>query len=153
MQYMVLGTDGKEYGPVDDEGLKQWVAQQRVRPQTLLKVFESGQTLNAGSIPGLFAPAAPQPGYIAPTTGYSAVKANSGDAGPMWGVAFEAALGVAVFFFLKGLGVILGGFALYRAIRIAMEGNRFGIAALVVAVVALAVIGVGWMMRLSGSGL
>jgi prepilin-type processing-associated H-X9-DG protein len=47
--YRVLGADGKEYGPVTDEVLRQWISEGRVNPQTHVKAEGAAdwQTLGA----------------------------------------------------------------------------------------------------------
>src|SRR5579883_528750 len=62
--YKILGADGKEYGPVSTDQLRDWVAQGRVNAQT--QVQESGRTewKPAGQVPelgALFGISAPPP--------------------------------------------------------------------------------------------
>lgn len=54
MQYYVIGPDGSKYGPADAATLKQWVAENRLFPDTMLEDFGSGQRMPASSVPGLF---------------------------------------------------------------------------------------------------
>jgi hypothetical protein len=51
--YRIIGADGKEYGPINAEGLRQWVLQGRANAQT--KVLAEGQTewKRLGEIPEL----------------------------------------------------------------------------------------------------
>jgi hypothetical protein len=54
MQYLVVGPDGKEYGPATVELLKQWVVEGRLAPSSTLKDFASGQTVLASQVAELF---------------------------------------------------------------------------------------------------
>ncbi|RYG39333.1 NINE protein [bacterium] len=56
--WTVIGVDGQEYGPVNDSTLREWVAQGRVTPETRL-LDGNRSMVSAGSLPGLFGPAAP----------------------------------------------------------------------------------------------
>jgi hypothetical protein len=51
--YRIIGADGKEYGPINAEGLRQWVLEGRANAQT--KVLAEGQTewKTLGEIPEL----------------------------------------------------------------------------------------------------
>ena len=60
--YKVIGADGKEYGPISLDQLKQWVAEKRVAPQSQVQDAATGQWKPAGQVPelaGLFPPPAP----------------------------------------------------------------------------------------------
>lgn len=61
MQYYVIGPDGNKYGPADVPTLKQWVAENRLQPDSMLEDFGSGQRVTAASVPGLFEDLAPAP--------------------------------------------------------------------------------------------
>ncbi len=54
---------GQTYGPVEDEGVRAWIAEGRVGPSDLLWNPDMPQWAPAGSVPGFFAPgqAAPMP--------------------------------------------------------------------------------------------
>jgi hypothetical protein len=61
--YRIIGADGKEYGPITAEQLRQWLAEGRVNPQT--KVLAEGstdwKTLADSPELGLVQPVAPTP--------------------------------------------------------------------------------------------
>src|SRR5690349_24951714 len=59
MQYMVTGPDGQEYGPVAIDVLKVWALEDRVRPESRVRDFSTGQVMAAAMIPGLFPSAVP----------------------------------------------------------------------------------------------
>jgi hypothetical protein len=54
MTYYVLSGDAKAYGPIDLEGLKAWVREGRVTPDTFLKEGEDGLILRASEVPALW---------------------------------------------------------------------------------------------------
>lgn len=67
--YKILGTDGKEYGPVSLEQLKQWIAEGRVNAQSRVQQAGSTEWKSAGEVPEInafFAPPAPPAGTLAP---------------------------------------------------------------------------------------
>ena len=64
--YRILGADGKEYGPVNGEVLRQWIAEGRANPQTKVKVEGSAEWQTLASTPEFevvfaAAPGAPPP--------------------------------------------------------------------------------------------
>ena len=62
--YKVRGIDGKEYGPVSAEGLKQWLSERRLTPQTMVQQVGSTEWLPVSSVPelaSLFGTPAPPP--------------------------------------------------------------------------------------------
>src|SRR5271154_3042993 len=58
MQFMVKGADGNEYGPADVDTLKLWAVEGRLDRQTMLRDFNTGVMTAAGSVTGIFPPAA-----------------------------------------------------------------------------------------------
>ena len=61
MPYFVIGPDGSKFGPADILTLKEWVAENRVGPQTVLEDSDTSQRYGAFQIPGLFEVPATQP--------------------------------------------------------------------------------------------
>jgi hypothetical protein len=157
MEYMVTGPDGKEYGPASIDTLKEWVQDNRLRPESMLRDFHSGQVLPASQVPGLFAMAPPVAGnpyaYQQPPQTYTpptyATTASSDGNGEFWGSIIRSVLAVAVFFALHGLGLIFAAYALYYAIQAKAHGNKYGTIAIIVASIALATVGIGWFLRIS----
>lgn len=160
MEYVVTGPDGIEYGPVTVDVLKTWAAEDRVRPNSMVRDFHTGQTMRASQIAGLFSTVSPtanpystsmppvqhQPmTYATPTP-----HVESGN-GEFWGSIVRSVLAVAVFFFLHGLGLVFAGYAMFYAIQAKSHGNRYGVLAIVVASVALLIVIVGWLLRFNGS--
>ena len=154
---MVTGMDGKEYGPTDLPTLKSWVAENRLAPHTILRDFATGQTMAASAVPGLFsAPneaGVPPTGMAYPRNG--AVQIPTAASGDFGGGAFawivvRAILGVVLFFGFRGVGLVVAGSSLYSAYQLKEKGSKWGIPALVVSGVAVLVVGIGWVLRLSG---
>lgn len=56
MNYNVIGPDGAVYGPVDEATLKQWVAEARVLPTTMLEEVGMGRRFEAKTMASLFPP-------------------------------------------------------------------------------------------------
>ena len=57
--YLVMGEDGKEYGPASPEEIRRWVAEGRMNRQTPLKNTEAGDWIFLGEVAefkDLFAP-------------------------------------------------------------------------------------------------
>ncbi len=52
--YSVRGPDGKTYGPVPIDVLRQWVREGRVLPTTMVVEMDSGFEVSASTVPGLF---------------------------------------------------------------------------------------------------
>ena len=41
--YIILGSDQKEYGPITEEQLCQWIAQRRANPETLVRLENASE--------------------------------------------------------------------------------------------------------------
>lgn len=65
--YFVVGDGGSKYGPADVETLKQWAAENRLTPTTMLEDAATGVQLQASQVPDLFPPAQPVIQQSAPT--------------------------------------------------------------------------------------
>jgi hypothetical protein len=53
VRYYIHGVDGQVYGPVELDGINQWIAEGRVVPTTLLQPEDSQMRVAASTIPGL----------------------------------------------------------------------------------------------------
>ena len=53
MKYIIRGLNGKEYGPVDQPTLVEWVRQGRVSPDTKIRNLDNGMMLMASNMPEL----------------------------------------------------------------------------------------------------
>jgi hypothetical protein len=54
MTYFVLSSDNQAYGPIDLEGLKAWVREGRVVPDTFIREGENGRIVRASEISELW---------------------------------------------------------------------------------------------------
>lgn len=57
--YFVLGEGGAKYGPADVDTLKQWAAENRLSPTSMLEDASTGVQVQASQVPGIYPPAAP----------------------------------------------------------------------------------------------
>ena len=75
--YKIVGSDGKQYGPLSTELLKQWIAERRVERQTPVLVEGAAEWTFLGLLPefaGNFSPQvvpAPSPTMVVRTSGYA----------------------------------------------------------------------------------
>jgi len=152
MEYMVIGADGKEYGPIDFSTLAQWAKDDRVRPNSMVKEFATGRTIQAAEVPGLFVPAAsgPQsapyfrPNTSAPMPQYTTpVQVNTGAL--VWAFV-DSVLAVAMVFFFNGYGIVFAIFGIVNAFRAKAEGHRLAPVAIVCSFIATILVIVGWAM-------
>ena len=143
---MVLAENGQEYGPAGMDTLRRWVSDGRIRSSTQLRELSSGRIISATTIPGLIVDRSDF-NIGAPSVAYS----EKGDSGALIKISIYSGLAVLVFFLLRGIGVIFAGFALYDAIRVKISGDKYGNIAVVIASTALLLVGIGWLMRMSGS--
>jgi hypothetical protein len=65
--YRIIGTDGKEYGPVDLSQLRQWASQGRINSQTRVQAGDSAEWKSASEIPEVAVLFAPQTKAAVPT--------------------------------------------------------------------------------------
>ena len=162
MQYMVIGSDGNEYGPADFRTLQQWAADSRLTPGSRLRDMQTGQELQAGSLPDLFPQPAPvsQPAQQpdpqaqsdwsqAPTYYAPPAKTVIHDGFP-WRILIYSALGLVLFFAFQGLGLIFAGFAVYYAIGLKSDNSKWAPLALGVSILSLVAILIGLYFRFSG---
>src|SRR5690349_7259860 len=125
MEYIVTGSDGKEYGPASVDTLREWVASNRVSPESQLRNFQTGEVVAARSVPGLFGPiAAPQPvsppqgnWSQPPVPGYAKPVSYDSGSGELWGAIIRSGLAIVFFFVFHGIGLIFAAYALYYAIQ------------------------------------
>lgn len=89
--YKIIGTDGKQYGPVTAEQLKEWIAQGRVNAQTLVQADGMSDWRPLAAYPELALLAAPQALSAQP-----APQASPGDQvrGPAIALIVTAGLGM-----------------------------------------------------------
>jgi hypothetical protein len=78
--YKIIGADGKEYGPITADQLRQWIAEGRVNAQTQILVEGAAEWRPLSAFPEFVPPAAvpppPMTGYIAPAPAAADVVAG-----------------------------------------------------------------------------
>ena len=72
MKYRIVGTDGKTYGPVGLEQIRQWMLQGRVESRTLVYVDGAASWTYLGLLPELSAAFAAAPPALGGTTASAA---------------------------------------------------------------------------------
>ncbi len=93
--YKIIGADGKEYGPITAEQLRQWIAEGRANAQTQVLPEGAANWTTVGQLPE-FAAGAPGPAPITPiqpgVPGMAAEQVN----GPAIGLIVVAVLGALI---------------------------------------------------------
>ncbi len=152
MEYMVTGSDGAEYGPVQAGTLRVWLKQGRISPGSALRDFNTGQQLKVADIPGMVDP--PQlnaPYYRAMPGAMPGVRPvnvshydDNSDMGQFWRAIIYATISIILFFVAGRITIIFSGYSLYHAITVTRDGNRYGWIAIVLASIAvlLALLGI-----------
>lgn len=98
--YKIIGADGRPYGPVSLEQLRQWLVENRVRPETLVQAEGSNDWKPLSSFPELAAELKSVPPVIAP------VATAAAPSNPR--ASNKIAAGVC--------GILLGGFGVHKFI-------------------------------------
>ena len=118
--YKIIGADGKPYGPVTLDQMRRWIAENRVRPDTLVQAEGSTEWKPLTSFPELAAElkappanAAPPPGAVPPAASASNPRAST-----------KIPAGIC--------GIILGGLGVHKFI---LGYNVAGVIMLLVTVV------------------
>ena len=150
---MVVGADGQEYGPAGVDVLKQWVAENRLGPETILRNFQTGVTTPAGQIAELYPPA-PASTYVAPPTQaqYPRSQAQAAvTAGPeIRRSILYAVVAVAWFYLLGGTGLVAGIYGIVYSVQVIQKGHKAGPICLALSIVALGAVCAGWALGLQG---
>jgi hypothetical protein len=139
MLYRIIGVDGKEYGPVTTEILRQWIAQGRANAQTRT-LWENGTGWQPlGTLPE-FANLFSAPPAIAPTLAGTARKTNGfATSGLICSIASWCCCFLCYGFPLNILGIVFSAIALAQINRHPerFDGHGLAIAGLVVSIVNL----------------
>ena len=155
--YKILGGDGKEYGPISADNLRQWINEGRANAQTQVQP-EGGAWIALGQLPEFIAilnppppgtgiGGAPLPGMAGPV---SSTQATQMVLGPAIGLIVAAALGAlaqlgGVAFNLFGLSMSQQGGPPKNAAWINMLSGGLGIVFNVIALIMSVVIFLGAM--------
>ena len=65
--YKIVGVDGRQYGPVNAEEIRRWLADQRINPQTLVQLEGSPEWKPLGSFSEFAAGVNPVPPRMSPS--------------------------------------------------------------------------------------
>lgn len=112
MNYKIVGSDQKEYGPVTDEQLRQWVAEGRLNRDSLIQPEGATDWKPLASFPELIPLTAPAPLSAGPAAAVSPEAALSMINGPANGLLATAVLGLLgalAGIVMNVVGVSLGG--------------------------------------------
>lgn len=157
MQYVVVGLDGKEYGPVDLDTLKSWAVGQRVTPQTVIKDITSNTSGPAAQIPGLFPPPVapgqpPPPAASYPRAMTSTTKAPTG---PLlgsivfWKSLLYPTIALICVFFLHSIAIVIAIYGVIYSFVAKSRGMPHGMVAIVYSIATVLIVGGAWLF-LSG---
>jgi prepilin-type processing-associated H-X9-DG protein len=131
--HQIIGADGKQYGPISDEQLRQWIAEGRVNAHTQIKLAGATQWQRLDSLP-IFSSTVTALGTPPPKNSGLAIS--------------SAVLGMLGFCGVTALiGLVLGIIALVqiRASGGRLAGKGFAIAGIVIsAVMLLALVGIAF---------
>jgi len=129
--YKIIGIDGKEYGPVDLDQLRQWIAQGRVNAQTRLKAGDAADWKPAAEIAevaALLTPTAKQPGPAPAASVPPVLKAPAPSTQEKGLAIFSFVLGLVSFVLclsaITGIPAIICGHIARRRVRRSPE--RYG---------------------------
>ena len=164
--YKIIGADGKEYGPVTAEQLKQWIADGRVNGQTKVLTEGAAEWRMLAEIPELaaalpLAPAAAAAPAFQPGVESAAARVK----GPAIALIVTASLGTA-YYLVNGIITLVAGGAMFqrgippnfppelRSFVEGMQGPFAGIISLVIAALNVFVLfGAIKLLRLRSYGL
>ena len=103
--YKIIGTDGKQYGPIGADEIRRWLSENRVNAQTLAQIEGSSEWKPLGTFPEFAAGFKTPPPLIAPPT--VASRASSKIVAGICGILLGS-LGVHKFILgYTGAGVIM----------------------------------------------
>lgn len=94
--YKIIGTDGKEYGPVSADQIRQWVAESRLNAQSKVQAEGGAEWKPLSTLPEFadaLAAKSPTAGPPLPATPAIAVPAAAQVSGPATGLVVTASLG------------------------------------------------------------
>lgn len=134
--YFVVDPSGAQYGPADGALLAQWAREGRVMPSTTLRNADTGETIAASALPGLFPsmaaapysppPPGPTPYYAAYPRGPVYDPMARQESSKAWALAICSLVGAPAScvccILLGGAGAICG----ILGIVISNRGNRAG---------------------------
>ncbi len=123
MPYVLVGSNGDEYGPVELETLVAWAKDGRVSPRSTVRVTPAGESVLAHTIPELGLVDLPPKAVVPPTENYAhyprgenLVQGPPSKAGLISSL-FWSGLAIFLIIFTDGLGYILALLGLLDVFR------------------------------------
>jgi TM2 domain-containing membrane protein YozV len=105
--YKIIGTDGRQYGPVGVEEIRRWLAANRVNAQTLVQTEGASEWKPLGAFPELISETGNVPPPIAPPPATIAARASNKIAAGICGILLGS-LGIHKFILgYTGAGIIM----------------------------------------------
>jgi TM2 domain-containing membrane protein YozV len=105
--YKIVGTDGRQYGPVGAEEIRRWIAENRANAQTLVQKEGAQEWKPLGSIPEFASELKPAPPPIVPPPSAIAARASNKIAAGVCGILLGS-LGIHKFILgYTGAGLIM----------------------------------------------
>ncbi len=158
MTYKILGADGKEYGPVTSEVLKQWVAEGRLNAQSRVQPENTTDWKTLAELPdfaSLFVAAAPTPAPlpVSPSAPLQPKTNSLAIAGLVLGI-LSVTLGLCCCYGLPFSipGIICSAMALSQIKKNPTQpGRGMAIAGLVISIIGV-LVGIGIMIVLIATG-
>jgi hypothetical protein len=153
--YKIIGADQKEYGPIADEQIRQWVAEGRLNALSKIQVEGSGVWKQLRDMPEFSAllPPSPQPISLgaAPQPSPAAAPSNNPLAGWALGTGI-ASLTCCPFLILSPVSIVLGVIALSQIKQHPNQGGRglaiagivLGCISLLMGILSVGFLVVGW---------
>ena len=110
--FTILGTDGKEYGPVSADKVREWIAGGRANAQTQIKAAGAADWTTIGALPEFSsrpAAGAAVPAVAAPSPGVEAMAAQAGGPLDITGCIKRGfAAGAANYWPILGVSLLVG---------------------------------------------
>jgi hypothetical protein len=119
--YYIIGGDGKEYGPVSADQIRQWIAEGRLNAQSQVRTDGTTQWVTLGALPelaGLFG----APGPIAPPSANAPGASSSGLHEGDYELDILGCIGRAWNFLTANFWPLVGGSAVYLLIIGGLSG-------------------------------
>jgi len=105
--YKIIGTDGRQYGPIGAEEIRRWLAANRVNAQTLVQIEGSSEWKPLGAFPELMSETGTVPPTIAPPQRSITSRASNKIAAGICGILLGS-LGIHKFILgYTGAGIIM----------------------------------------------
>ena len=143
--YKIIGADGKEYGPISGEQVRQWMAEGRVNAASRIQVEGSNQWKLVAEVPE-FAGALPaQAAHPAPIVMMAAPAAPPNNALAIWALVTGILSLVCCCGLLAPVSIVLGAIALSQIKQDpSQRGKGLALAGLLIGCFVLLLNVIGW---------